>query len=287
MNYIILDLEWNNAYYKKKHAFVNEIVEIGAVKLDEKFNIVDSFSQVVRSSITKKLSGRFKELTGMTNEIMLDGIPFEVALKNYKNWAGKDTVTLTWSDSDLYVLYDNCLYFAYSPESAKIGLYADLQKIFHNELAMQGTPEKNQMSLSNAAERLGVEFEEDELHHAAIDSLIAAKILKKCYKPEIFKAFVKDTDNPEFYKKLRFKAYYISDLNDPDIDKKELYVNCNLCGKKAKRTSKWLFKNKKFVADFCCLECRNKFKGYVTFRKFYDKVDIKRKAVAIPKIKEN
>ena len=34
MNYIIMDLEWNNAYMKSAQKFVNEIIEIGAVKLE-------------------------------------------------------------------------------------------------------------------------------------------------------------------------------------------------------------------------------------------------------------
>ena len=281
MNYIILDFEWNNAYYKKNHAFVNEIVEIGAVKLDGKFNIIDRFSRVVRSSITKKLSGRFKELTGMTNETMLDGIPFADALNEYKLWAGEHNVTLTWSDSDLYVLYDNCIYFGSGPEDAKIGLYADLQKIFHNELVLMGTPEKNQMSLSNAAERLGITVSDEELHRAFNDSLLASKILEKCYKENIFSNFVIDTNNPEFYKKLCFKTFYVNDINSSFIDKSKLYVNCNTCGFKAKRLTKWSFKNKKFGAKFYCKNCDKKFLGFITIRKFYDSVEIRKKTVDI------
>ena len=36
MHYIIMDLEWNNAYVPKTKSFMNEIIEVGAVKLDEK-----------------------------------------------------------------------------------------------------------------------------------------------------------------------------------------------------------------------------------------------------------
>ena len=49
MNYIVLDLEWNQCPYgkgreNKKLPF--EIIEIGAVKLNEKREIVDSFSRL-------------------------------------------------------------------------------------------------------------------------------------------------------------------------------------------------------------------------------------------------
>lgn len=281
MNYIILDLEWNNAYFKKIHGFINEIVEFGAVKLDEKFNVIDRFNMVVRSSLTKRLSGRFKELTGMTNETMLDGVDFETALNAYKDWAGENTVTLSWSDSDLYVLYDNCRYFTDNPDNAMLGFYADLQKIFHSFLASKGTPEKNQMSLSKAAERLEIDFEDQNLHHAVDDCLISAKIFEKCFSSENFSSFTLDTNNPEFYKKLRFKAYYIKDINDKDIDKSKLFINCNLCGKKAKMISDWHYKNRNFCADFYCKRCNNKIVGYISFRKLYDKIEIKKKEISV------
>ena len=68
MYYIIFDLEWNNAYnYKTKKGF-NEIIEIGAVKLDRNFNIVGTFKQLIKPQVSKKLSSRFKNLTHITSE---------------------------------------------------------------------------------------------------------------------------------------------------------------------------------------------------------------------------
>ena len=42
MHYVILDMEWDSAYHKVHKRFVNQILQIGAVKLDENFNIVDN-----------------------------------------------------------------------------------------------------------------------------------------------------------------------------------------------------------------------------------------------------
>ena len=58
MNFVILDLEWDSTYYVKEHRFFNQIIQIGAVKLDEKLNIIDTFEQTVKSSISKKLTYR-------------------------------------------------------------------------------------------------------------------------------------------------------------------------------------------------------------------------------------
>ena len=114
---------------------------------------------------------------------------------------------------------------------------------------------------------------------------MSIEILKKCYDECILQNFIINTNNPEFYKKLRFKAYYIKDINDNNIDKNQLFVNCNFCNKRAKKLSNWVFKNKKFCADFYCKKCDNKFKGYISFRKFYDRVDIRKKAICIKKQK--
>ena len=68
LNYIILDLEWNNAYSYAKKGFMNEIIEIGAIKLNDRFDVVDTFKQLIKPKITKKLSSRCKNITNITNE---------------------------------------------------------------------------------------------------------------------------------------------------------------------------------------------------------------------------
>ena len=60
MDFIIMDLEWNNTYARKTKGFINEIIEIGAVKLDENLNFKDKFSCLVRPQIGKKLRGSVK-----------------------------------------------------------------------------------------------------------------------------------------------------------------------------------------------------------------------------------
>lgn len=290
MNYILLDLEWNDAYCQKLHGFVNEIVEFGAVKLNENFEEIDRFSKIVRSSLTNRLSGRFKELTGMTNEQMQSGIPFEKALTLYKEWAGEDIVTLTWSNSDLHTLYHNCSNFTGDPKNAVIGKYVDLQRYFQHELSLMGNPQKNQISLSNAAALFDISFCDETLHHALDDSTIAAAILRKCYNEKRFKGFIVDTGADGFYERLMFKAHYISEMNSPLIDKTKLSISCPLCKNHAKCVSAWKFRKPWFHGRFFCNKCNARFKAAVCFKRYFDYVDIKKKVfdasvkVAVDKI---
>ena len=57
--------------------------------------------------IVEMVSRRFTELTGITKEMMLEGISLTDAVKQYNNWLGEDTVTITWSNSDLYTIAEN------------------------------------------------------------------------------------------------------------------------------------------------------------------------------------
>ena len=55
MNIIVLDLEWNQNSEGKKDRNAEkpifEIIEIGAVKLNENYEIVDKFSQLIKPQI--------------------------------------------------------------------------------------------------------------------------------------------------------------------------------------------------------------------------------------------
>ena len=101
MNYIILDLEWDSVFYKPQKRFINQILQIGAVKLNQSFDVIDTFEVTIKSEISNKVTGRFTKLTGITNEAMRAGVPFKEAVNTYNAWVGDNTVTMTWSNSDL------------------------------------------------------------------------------------------------------------------------------------------------------------------------------------------
>ena len=277
MNYIILDLEWDSAYSVKHARFLNQILQIGAVKLNEDFTVADRFEVTVRSSFSKRVTGRFAALTGITTEKMRSGMPFDLAVKQYNDWCGDDTITMTWSDSDLYAIMENEEYLLTDGLRIKIGKYLDLQRFFQGEMRIKGIDMTNQISLAHAAEMAGISTENYDLHTAGDDSLVCACLLKKCYNRERFEALIRDTSNPEFYKRLKFKPYAISDIKDSLIDRKQLEFRCDKCGGKSKRITPFKYRNRWFSADFLCKECANKFNGRVSFKKTYDNVIVRRK----------
>ena len=110
MNIVILDLEWNGAYSRRLHGFINEIIEFGAVKLDAQLNITDRFSCFVKPQVTKKISAVISDLTSITDANLLDARPYMQVMSRFKKWAG-DCVIATWGTSDILALIENCRYF--------------------------------------------------------------------------------------------------------------------------------------------------------------------------------
>ena len=57
----------------------NEIIEIGAVKLDDTYKEIDSFKTYVKPGITP-VTSRITNLTGITNEMVDDAPDFAIAM---------------------------------------------------------------------------------------------------------------------------------------------------------------------------------------------------------------
>ena len=71
MNYIVLDLEWNQsadgkAYTNSRIPF--EIIQIGAVKLDENFSEISQFDRYIRPAVYTKLHDKVQEILNVTIE---------------------------------------------------------------------------------------------------------------------------------------------------------------------------------------------------------------------------
>lgn len=81
MNYIVLDLEWNQSPSGKKNTVEDipfEIIQMGAVKLDEKYNIIGEFNKNIRPKVYMRLHSKVEEVVGVTMEEPLeDGEDFE------------------------------------------------------------------------------------------------------------------------------------------------------------------------------------------------------------------
>lgn len=272
MYFVIMDLEWNNSFNKLTQKFMNEIIEIGAVKLDDKLNEVSTFSELIRPVISKKLRSRIKNLTNISNEEVRTGRAFEEVIDEFEEWVGDDTVVMSWGDTDLRTLLTNYKWFLKKNSVTFINKYADLQKYCQCFINMENV---QQAGLSYAAQCLEIDPEQYPHHRALDDSILSAECFKKVYDEEKFKEFIKICDH-DFYGRLLFHPYVIKNKNDPLIDKNQFNCFCEICGGKVETVKKWKFMNQSFRGIFYCANCDREFKVSLRFKKFYDYIDIKR-----------
>lgn len=81
VGYVVFDLETTGLSSLK-----DEIIEIGAVKVDENGKIIETFTTLVKPS--KPVSDFIQGLTGISNEMLEDAPSIYVALPRFANFAG-------------------------------------------------------------------------------------------------------------------------------------------------------------------------------------------------------
>lgn len=138
MNYIIFDLEWNQCGSESEIltepvCLPGEIIEIGAVKLDDTFRKTDELRLLIRPQFYPKLHHRIVSLTGLRDkELAEKGLTFPYAYEKFMEFCGEEYSFMTWSRSDLPILIDNML--LHGIDVSNLPDTYDLQRIFCNEI---------------------------------------------------------------------------------------------------------------------------------------------------------
>ena len=89
MQYIILDMEWNQAWPGSSAArqplpspMRGEIVQIGAVRMSEAQEVGDEFQVLIRPKYFKKMNSKVAKLTGIRDSVLRErGVPFAEAIE--------------------------------------------------------------------------------------------------------------------------------------------------------------------------------------------------------------
>lgn len=171
--YVVLDLEWNQPrsaeeMIREPFAFDSEIIEIGAVKLNDSFETIDEYKVFIAPFFYSVLNGDVSRLTHISKGTLKEALPFPEAYSAFIDWCGEDYSFMTWGPTDLPVLMDNLLMHKMSLDS--IPTCYDLQRIFGNEILR----ENRQCSLESAVKMLNLPLERS--HDALHDSKNTVKI---------------------------------------------------------------------------------------------------------------
>ena len=119
MNYIVMDMEWNQPWpgspSSKKVLPVQirgEIIQIGAVRITEDQQVGDEFQILIKPKYYRHLNRRVSKLTGIKEtQLREEGVPFPEAIEAFRSWCGEDIVFLTWGFDDIGILRENLMLF--------------------------------------------------------------------------------------------------------------------------------------------------------------------------------
>lgn len=263
MNYIVLDLEWNqskiDAEAKPELAF--EIIEIGAVMLNDAYVMIHEFSRLIKPEVYREMNQITSRLVHLKMQELQRGDPFPQAAEDFRQWCGSDQYLFcTWGAMDLTELQRNMQFYHMAPLADGPIAFLDVQKLF--SLAYEDG--KSRRALEYAVDKLGIE-KDIPFHRAFGDAYYTAKLLKMIAQQheEVMGYLSYDVFHlPQSREKeirVRFENYtkYISrefdSKEDALQDGEVISSKCYLCHRNLKKKVKWFTPNGRHY--YCLAYC--------------------------------
>ncbi|NLI22147.1 MAG: exonuclease domain-containing protein [Clostridiales bacterium] len=185
MHYIVMDLEWNQptsfntpVFRQVGDSLLFEVIQIGAVKLDDRFSVLEELSIPIRPTHYTSIHPRVRRMTRLGREELCDAPAFPEAMARFADWCGEDYVFLTWGGDDISVLRQNLDFFQFEGETGKM---YDVQRYYAEAFELGA----RQKSLKGAMEHLEIAADENrDFHNAVNDAYYTALVLQKLPNPE-------------------------------------------------------------------------------------------------------
>lgn len=178
MNYIIVDFEMNpvaGEYKVERQICRFEIIEIGAVIMDEGFMVLGEFKTLVKPQYNDSIYKKYETLTGISTQMVYEAPIFSVAYEMFVDWCesfGNEYEVYAWSENDYNQLVAEMELKYYSCQNKK-GLHAqwcNFQKEYTKKLGLERI-----MSLEKSLYYAGIEFR-GHMHNALCDAKNTAEL---------------------------------------------------------------------------------------------------------------
>lgn len=259
MGYIIIDLEFNNLkditnYYKDffeeygeidTRGLENEIIEIGAIKVDKYMKPVSEFREYIKPSIFPVINPVVTGITKIDMKLLNEkGGSFENAINKLKNMFEDGDVLCSWAKDDVAELIINAHYHNYS-DLKWLNEYLDVQEYVTKMLA-----HKKALGLKAALDELKIKVDDTKLHDALNDAKYTVEVFRRVYNSRVIKNYlVNDIYN--------MPAIHLSNLEEIKIDESKLMLKCPKCGKKVELETPIKLLNWRFAALGICPKCKS------------------------------
>lgn len=247
MNYIVLDLEWNQCPTGKAEGVEHlpfEIIEIGAVKLNTAHHIIDSFREVVHPKVYTTLHYKTKEIIALRDIDLKNARSFPEVIRDFLTWCGSSPNFCIWGPADLTELQRNLAYHKIKSPFPFPLLYFDIQKIF----SIVYEDRKSRRSLEYAVDYLQIP-KTVPFHSALSDAHYTALVMENLTDEQI-----RNNSSVDYYRTpesrrqeiyLSYETYvkFVSKPFESKIhamkDRVVISTTCYCCRKNAQKKIRW------------------------------------------------
>ncbi len=278
-NYIVFDLEWNQSPKGKQDSLEEmpfEIIEIGAVKLDENFRLVGEFHRLICPQVYQKIHYMTSDVTHITmEELRKQGKFFPEAADDFLDWCGRNAVFCTWGSMDLMELQRNLAYYAMEIPFPRPLLFYDVQKLYGLFYKDGAKP-----SLDASVEELEL-LEDRAFHRALDDAYYTARVLMHLAENPGANAFLPYQsidyywlpENKKEEIRMVFPGYskYVSRIfpskEDAMKDRGVTRIQCYECGRALRAKIRWFTPNQKIYHSLAVCPEHGWVRGKIRLKK--------------------
>lgn len=282
MAFIVVDLEFNNLdgigkYYPnimndykelENINLNNEIIEIGAIKLDNYMKPIKEYKAYIKPSVFPILNPKISEITNITEVDLESGVTFNEGIEGLRDLIDDGDIICSWAKDDIIEIINNSIYKGYD-DISWIKKYLDLQ-----EYSTKMLGKKKSLSLKHALEDLKIKIDNSKLHDALNDAIYTSLVLKRLYNLRILKNYIITDINS-------IPAIEIKNLEEYDIDFSKVNQRCPKCNIKLNieydfKPIKW-----RFVSMGECPRCKNKMVDELIVKKTFNGEDVYKEIIRI------
>ena len=189
MKHVVVDLEMNpvsREFREVRRKLNEEVIEIGAVRLDENFQQEAEFQCYVKPEYGP-IKKHITSLTGITQAMVADKKTYAACFQDFVDWVGEEeTKIYSWSMSDIKQLRSECRYKLPDFDIEWLNeRWVDLQQEFDDRLGLD-----NSLALKHALGAMDHKFEGTQ-HTALADAINTSAILTLMQDDAKFKETMK------------------------------------------------------------------------------------------------
>ena len=220
MYYIFVYFEMNPVSKDEKEfkeKCPSEIIEIGAIILDDKYNEISTFKRYVKPEHNDSISKKCEELTGISNQTLEESKTFSYVLAEFLNWciynAGRNSYEVyAWSENDLDQIKNeiSAKNIAINTEIKwMLNNWKDYQRKFCDLIGL-----KNPISLAKAIEAINIDFR-GQAHDALYDAINTAEIFRAVHNKKKYDSTIKKII--EVLKPCETMSYNLEEIINKDF----------------------------------------------------------------------